>query len=104
MKSVISTFLLTVMLVVTIGVPVFRHSCEESDESELSLLSEKNCCTPNGAATETKIDSKCCSIEQIDTAFYYETLVNKVSSMPVVLVALEQLEVFKNIHFTYHLI
>jgi hypothetical protein len=89
MKSVISTLLLTIMLTVTIGVPVFRHTCNVTDRSEVSILTAKQCCDPNQQSSETTIDFQCCSLEHFDTAFDYETLVKTSENISIINVFFE---------------
>ena len=75
MKRVTSGLLLTVLVAVTIGLPVFKHTCDVSDHSELSVLDQDSCCDPFSNDRTTQIDAKCCSLEVFDTSFDYETLI-----------------------------
>jgi hypothetical protein len=76
MKKVISGVLVAILLAVTIGVPVSRHTCYVFDRSELSLLSQEPCCSPSENSGFV-LDFKCCSLEQFDTTLDYETLVEQ---------------------------
>lgn len=67
---------MAILLVVTIGVPVSRHTCYVFDRSELSLLSQEPCCAPS-EKSGVELDFKCCSLEQFDTTLDYETLVEQ---------------------------
>ena len=89
MKSILAGILTTFMITVTIGVPVFRHTCYVSDQTELTVLAQKQCCEQCTDNEETSVDLECCSVQQIDTSFNYETLVKKPSeaSFNIVLIA-----------------
>ena len=81
-KSVLPPLILTgLLLVVTIGVPIYRHTCYVFDRSEVSLLTQKQCCAPSESSSQAAIDFKCCSLEHIDTALEYETLVKDSESV-----------------------
>ena len=75
MRRVISGVLLTILLAVTVGVPVFKHTCHVFDRSELSVLDQDSCCDPFSNERPAQVDVKCCSIEVFDTSFDYETLI-----------------------------
>lgn len=75
MKRAIAGLLLTVLVAVTIGLPVFKHTCHVSDHSELSVLDQDSCCDPFSNDRTTQITVKCCSLEVYDTSLEYETLV-----------------------------
>lgn len=77
MKRVLSGILVFVLLAVTVGVPISRHTCYVFDKTELSLLTQKQFCDPGDSQSEAAIDFKCCSLEQFDTALSYETLIDK---------------------------
>ena len=75
MKSALSSILATLLIAVTVGVPIFRHTCNVTKRSEISVLTAKQCCEPSQRSSETTIDFQCCSLEHFDTSFDYETLV-----------------------------
>ena len=75
MRRVISGLLLTILLAVTVGVPVFKHTCHVFDRSELSVLDQDSCCDPFSNDLTAQIDVKCCSLEVFDTSLDYETLI-----------------------------
>jgi hypothetical protein len=77
MKSTLAGLLSTLMITVTIGVPVFRHTCYVSDRSEVTVLIKEHCCDSDTNNHEIKVDFKCCSMQQYDTSFDYETLIKK---------------------------
>lgn len=77
MKSFLAGILTTVMITVTVGVPIFRHTCFVSDRSELTILAQKQCCEPCTDNDETSDELECCSMQQFDTSFNYESLVKK---------------------------
>ena len=75
MRRALSALLLTILLTVTIGLPVFRHTCHELNQSELSVLDHDGCCAPFSGEQMAQIEAKCCSTEVFDTALDYETLI-----------------------------
>ena len=92
MKSVLAGILTTIMITVTIGVPIFRHTCYVSDKSELTVLAQKQCCDPCSDADETSAELECCSMQQFDTSFSYETLIKKSSEASFNLVLIASVE------------
>ena len=81
MRKVISGILLVILVTVTIGLPVYRHTCYIFDRSEVSLLELKQCCDPGEKTSQTEIDIKCCSVEHYDTSLQYETLAQESASV-----------------------
>ena len=75
MRRIISGLLLTILLAVTVGLPVFKHTCHVFDRTELSVLDQDSCCDPFSNDRTAQIDIKCCSLEVFDTSFDYETLI-----------------------------
>ena len=100
MKSVLAGILTTVIITVTIGVPIFRHTCYVSDRSELTVLVQKQCCDPCKDYDETSVDLECCSMQQYDTSFNYETLVKKSSKASFNLVLIASVETAVVSYFT----
>jgi hypothetical protein len=92
MRKLFSGILVVIILVVTVGVPIYRHTCHVFDRSELSLLTQKQCCDPGDRENGPAIDFKCCSLEHFETALDYETLVDK-SGFNVVLFTPAVLEI-----------
>jgi hypothetical protein len=91
-KSIFAGILTTVMITVTIGVPIFRHTCNVSDRSELTVLEKKQCCEPCTGSDEAKIGIECCSMQQYDTSFNYETLIKKSTEVSFNLLPIEPAE------------
>jgi len=100
MKSILAGILTTVMITVTLGVPIFRHTCYVSDRSELTVLAQKQCCEPCTDSDETKMDIKCCSMQQYDTSFNYETLIKKSAEVTFNLLPIESVESNIGSYFT----
>ena len=100
MKSVLAGILTTIMITVTIGVPIFRHTCYVSDRSELTVLAQKQCCEPCTDSDETSVDLECCSMQQYDTSFNYESLVKKSSEASLNLVLVTSIETTVVSNFT----
>ena len=84
MRKIVSSVLLVILLAVTIGLPVYRHTCHVFDRSEVSLASQDQCCPSNTSGEEAILDFKCCSLEHIDTALDYESLLSEFATeLPV---------------------
>ena len=100
MKLLLSGILSTLMITVTIGVPVFRHTCYVSDKSEVTVLIKEHCCDSDTNNHKIKSDFKCCSMQQYDTSFDYETLIKKSYQFSLNFVLTESVESTVTTYFT----
>jgi hypothetical protein len=100
MKSTLAGLLSTLMITVTIGVPVFRHTCYVSDKSEVTVLIKEHCCDADTNNHENNVDLKCCSMQQYDTSFDYETLVKKFYQVSFSFALTESVESTVTTYFT----
>jgi hypothetical protein len=61
-KKIASIFLALILILSTLGVFVFKHTCTLFDQTETSFFHDKECCERN-ADKNTTVDIPCCSVE-----------------------------------------
>lgn len=75
-KSGLSILLSLFVLIGSIHLPIYKHTCHVFDKSEIAIFHEKDCCFPDENSKEQFVDFKCCSVDELGISLSVESTID----------------------------